>query len=86
MQLLFCTQPEVLQDVLVAQDKSSFYGGSGAGTSTNEALKALTALVRCDYSFSDVGMGPSFHNLTLLMAPLTNEVVVSKQMLSEVAI
>ena len=31
-------------------------------------------------------MGHSFHHLTLLMAPLTNEVGVSKQMLREVAI
>lgn len=56
------------------------------GGGASDTLKALTALVRSDYSFSDFGMGPSFHNLTLLMAPLTSEIAVSKQMLSEVAI
>ena len=52
----------------------------------SKIFKALTALVRNDYSFSDYSLGPSFHNLTLLQAPFTSEIVVSKQMLKELAI
>ena len=52
----------------------------------SNVLKALTSLVRNDYSFSDYAMGPSFYNLTLLQAPFTSEIVVSKQILKELAI
>ena len=53
---------------------------------SNAALKALTSLVRSDYSFSDYGSGPSFHNLSLQMAPISAEIAVSKQMLQELAL
>ena len=56
------------------------------GTQNAAVLKALTTLVRNDYSFSDYGLGPSFYNLSLLQAPFTSEIVVSKQMMREVAI
>ena len=49
-------------------------------------LRALTLLVRNDYSFSDYKLGATFHNLSLLQAPFTSEVVVSKQMIREVAL
>ena len=49
-------------------------------------MKALTTLVRNYYSFSDYGMGPTFYNLSLLQAPFTSEIIVSKQMIREVAI
>lgn len=49
-------------------------------------LRAMTFLVRNDYSFSDYGLGESFYNLSLLSAPFTNEVVVSKQMIRTIAL
>ena len=52
----------------------------------NQVLKALTNLVRNEYSFSDYCLGPTFYSMSLLSAPITSDIVVSKQMLREIAI
>ncbi len=76
IQLLVCTQRSTLEEAVMLNENSK----------QSKIFKALTALVRNDYSFSDYSLGPSFHNLTLLQAPFTSEIVVSKQMLKELAI
>ena len=73
VQLLFCTKSEVIEQMIVRSDDSRTIKSESSA-----ALKALTALVRSDYSFSDYGTGPSFHNLSLQMAPISAEVAVSK--------
>ena len=78
VQLLSCTQKSAMEDLLELNLERK--------ERRLQALKALTTLVRNDYSFSDYGMGPTFYNLSLLQAPFTSEVIVSKQMIREVAI
>ena len=51
-----------------------------------QILKALTLLVRNEYSFSDYGLGPTFYSMSMLQAPFTSDIVVSKQMIRELAL